>query len=452
MELRDKKVTVVGLGMEGVALVRFLVRQGAQVTVSDSKPAERLTSSLEQIAGLPVRLSLGGNRPEDATGADIVFTSPGVPLDIPALAAARERGVPLSNSMGLFFDLCPCHFIVGITGSSGKTTTTALVGSILEAAGDKVFVGGNIGVTLVDKLAEITPDTRVVLEMSSFQLSIMGQSPRVAAITNITPNHLDQHRSMEEYIEAKKNIIRFQGAGDFAVLNADDPVTRNLVGETAAHVLLFSQKPIPEGDGVFLRDNWIILRRKGHETPILPVDRISLLGRHNWENVMTACAIAAACGVSPKPMAKAVAAFRGIPHRLEWVRELNGVDYYNDSIATTPERAAAALRSFDPPVVLLAGGRDKHLPLDPLVGEVRQHCKAVVLYGESAPLLEEALRGAQLADMVRCQSFSEAVAAAHRIAARGEVVLLSPACTSYDLFEDFQERGREFKRLVWELA
>lgn len=452
---KGKRATVIGLGREGVALVRYLTAQGAQVTVSDAKPAAKLAEALRQIEGLTVRLSLGENRIEDAVDADIIYISPGVPLNIPCISAARGKGVPQSSLTKLFFELCPAP-IVGITGSSGKTTTTSLVGEVFKAAGRHVFVGGNIGITLLERLPEITPESWVVLELSSFQLEIMDRSPHVAAITNITPNHLDVHPSMEHYIRAKKTILNFQSEDDFAILNYDDPITRDLAKHCRAKVIFFSRTGQPEDDAAFLRNERVYVRRGGTKRPICAIREIKLMGQHNLENVLAACAIASACDIETEAMRAVAVSFRGVEHRLEPVAQIDGVDYYNDSIATTPERAVAGLRSFERPVVLLAGGRDKHLPLEPLAEAIWERCKGVILFGEAASLLEEAIAHwphdrAKPLVVQRSPSFAEALIMARHMAAAGDVVLLSPACTSFDMFTNFEERGREFKRLVHEL-
>ncbi|MBI2909091.1 MAG: UDP-N-acetylmuramoyl-L-alanine--D-glutamate ligase [Chloroflexi bacterium] len=455
MDLKGKRATVIGLGREGVAVVRYLAAQGAQITVSDVRPAGELAQSLRQIEGLPVRLSLGENRVEDAVDAEIIYISPGVPLDIPCISAAAGKGVPRSSLTKLFFELCPAP-IVGITGSSGKTTTTSLVGEILRAAGKHVFVGGNIGITLLERLNEIRPNSWVVLEVSSFQLETMDRSPHVAAITNITPNHLDWHPSMEEYIEAKGNILKFQSGIDFAVLNYDDPTTRELAEECEANVIFVSRTQRPEGHGSFISKGQVVVRWGGVERPVCATADIKLLGQHNLENVLVACAVCSACDVDEQAMRAVVTTFRGVEHRLEPVARVDGVDYYNDSIATTPERTVAGLRSFNRPVVLLAGGRDKHLPVEPLAETVWAKCKGIILFGEAASLLEDAIiraphDTARSLDIRRASSLAEAVALGAEMAASGDVVLLSPACTSFDLFVDFEQRGREFKRLVREL-
>ena len=453
MDLRGKRTTVVGLGIEGTALVRYLVAQEASVTVSDAKLSEALSDALTRIHGLPVRLSLGENRVEDCLEADVVFVSQGVPLDLPALLAARAHDIPLSSMTRLFMARCPAP-IAGITGSAGKTTTTALVGQMFHAAGRPALVGGNIGVTLLDKLEDITARHWVVLEISHTQLELAGRSPNVAAITNISPSHADRYPDMEQYIALKERIYRFQQASDTLVLNWDDPVTRRMAPLAPGRAAYFSVAEEPPGDGAFLRSGQVTLRWDGHETALLPTTAIKLLGVHNVANVLAACAVAAAAGLPPEALRGAVQEFEGIEHRLEWVRSVDGADYYNDSIATSPERTVAGLRSFQRRIVLLAGGKDKRLPLASWVAEATQRCDGVVLFGEAGPLLEEALgsnwRGR--APLARVRTLAEAVAAARCIAAPGDVVLLSPGCASFDQYANFEERGQHFKRLVAALA
>lgn len=449
LDFAGKRVTVVGLGIEGVDLTRYLSHCGARVTVSDSKPAKKLAARIREIADLPVRLSLGANRPEDFLEADAVFLSQSVPLDLPAVRQAQERGVPLGSMLGLFMELCPGP-IVGITGSSGKSTTTALVGQMFEADERPVFVGGNIGVGLLDHLSTVRAYTWSVLEVSHTQLQLVERSPHVGAVLNITPNHLDRF-SWQEYRHLKAKLIRRQGAGDIAVLNYDDPETRALKREAKGRVLWFSVGASIPGDGVTVDGGWAVLRVGRLRRRLFALDSLLLRGRHNQANAVAAAAIAAACGVAPEAMACAVESFRGVPHRLELVAEVDGVRYYNDSIATTPERTIAGLRSFTEPVVLLLGGRDKHLPLDGLVAEALDRCRAVVLFGESAGKLEAAFKAVASPGrmpVLRAAALEEAVGAARRRARPGDVVLLSPACTSFDAYENFERRGEHFATLV----
>ncbi|MEE8370401.1 MAG: UDP-N-acetylmuramoyl-L-alanine--D-glutamate ligase, partial [Dehalococcoidia bacterium] len=417
LDFRDKRVTVVGLGIEGVDVARYLARHGAYVTVSDAKPAKALAERIEEVADLPVRLSLGGNDPREIAEADAIFVSQGVPLNLPGLAEACRRGTPLRSMLTLFMALCPGP-IVGITGSSGKTTTTALLGEMFQADERPVFVGGNIGVGLLEQLPAVRTYTWSVLEMSHTQLQLAEASPHVAAVLNITPNHLDRF-SWDEYRGLKRNLLRFQSEGDIAVLSFDDAEAKAMASAVRGHRLWFSLGPDIPDDGVFVREGWATLRRDRFEERLFALESLPLRGRHNQANALAAATLAAACGVSPEAMACAVAAFRGVPHRLELVAEAAGARYYNDSIATTPERTLAGIRSFEEPLVLLLGGRDKHLPLEELAREAMRRCRAIVLFGESAGKLEEALRQRPARGrppLIRVANLPQAVEAAHAAA------------------------------------
>ena len=446
------RCSIIGLAREGTALARFLAEQGAIVTVSDLKNEEELKGNIAKLKGLSIRFVLGGHPGEVLNRANVLFLSPGVPLEAPIVAEAKRRGIPISSETSLFTKLCPAP-IIGITGSSGKTTTVSLVGQMLKASGFRTWVGGNIGQPLIGRLEEIEPTDKVVMELSSFQLEIMEWSPPIAAILNITPNHLDRHPSMEAYTEAKLNILRFQQPGDVAVLISN---LQSLISNLQSLILSFSLKEEVE-QGTFLRDGEIILRLGDTEQRICSADEIKLLGRHNLENVLAACTIAAVAGASRQAMADVTTTFEGVEHRLELVREMGGVRYYNDSIATSPQRTVAALRSFDQPIVLLAGGRDKHLPWDEMARLTLQKARRLVLFGEAAPIIEKAIRvssfefrvSRDLEELVhRCQTLDEAVEVAAREAQPGDVVLLSPGGTSFDAFSDFAERGERFRELV----
>ena len=452
-DFRGKRVTVVGLGIEGVDLARYLVGKGALVTVSDSRPAERLTPRLQDLDGLPVSLSLGRNDPADTITADHVFVSQGVPLDIPALSAARDRGVPLDSMMRLFLDLCPGP-VVGITGSSGKTTVTSLVGAIFAAAGKDHVVGGNIGVELLSLLDDIGPETWVVLEISHTQLELTAKSPHVACVLNVTPNHLDRY-SWESYVDLKRNVLRYQTKDDVAVLGYDNEVSRSLAAGAAGKIVFFSDGADLPGPAALLRDDMIIWRDAVKDTPVLSVDDIPLRGRHNVANVLAATAVASACEIAADAIATAVRGFKAVPHRLEFVAAVDGVAYYNDSIATTPERTLAGVRSFREPLVLLLGGREKHLPLDDMFREVCGRCRALVFFGEAREALVAAAKAAcdafdqnKRPDLHVVDTLDDAVPVAQATARPGDVVLLSPACTSFDAYDNFEERGEHFRRLV----
>ncbi len=447
MDFRGKKVTILGLGREGKALARYLSQEGAEVTVSDIKSEEDLRERKEELVGLPLRFLLGGHSPE-ILESETILVSPGVPLEIPILAEARQQGIPLESETRLFFARCPAP-VIGITGSSGKTTTTALVGEMLRAEGFETFVGGNIGRPLIDRLEEITPQDKVVLELSSFQLELMTQSPHIAAVLNITPNHLDRHPSMSAYIEAKANIVRYQREEDWAVLNGDDPIARMLAGGCRGRGAIFGWEEV---EGAFLRGQDILIRLGGEEQRVCGLGDIGLRGEHNIYNVMAASLIAHLAGASSQAMCFAIRHFTGIEHRLELVRELRGVRYYNDSIATSPERTVAALSSFQEPIVLLAGGRDKDLPMDGMAELIRQKVRYLILFGEAAAKIEAVVleKGAQSPrpEIMHVASMEEAVEMAAGSARRGDVVLLAPGCTSFDMYEDFAARGEHFKELV----
>ncbi|MEX0800377.1 MAG: UDP-N-acetylmuramoyl-L-alanine--D-glutamate ligase [Dehalococcoidia bacterium] len=454
LDFAHKRVTVVGLGIEGVDTVRYLASRGAEVTVSDAKPRESLTDRVGEVADLRVNLSLGQNDPRAIRGADAVFVSQGVPLDLPGVEEARRGGVPVWSMLTLFMELCPGP-IVGVTGSSGKTTTTALIDAMFRADEKPVFIGGNVGVGLLDHLDEIRAYTWAVLEVSHTQLQMASRSPHVAALLNVTPNHLDRF-SWDQYRDLKRNIYRFQTEEDVAVFGYDDAETRAMASEARGARVWFSLGESIPGDGVYVREGRARYRRGRYDKPLFALDAVRLRGRHNQANALAAAAVAAACGVTPDAIATAIGSFTGIPHRLEPVGRADGVAYYNDSIATTPERALAGIRSFSEPLVLLLGGRDKQLPLDELANEALSRCRAIVLFGEAAPKLEAALAAAAASargtSVRRADTLEEALAEARAAAQPGDVVLLSPACTSFDAYENFERRGEHFRSLVAEFA
>ncbi|NMB12817.1 MAG: UDP-N-acetylmuramoyl-L-alanine--D-glutamate ligase [Firmicutes bacterium] len=455
MGWRDRKVAVIGLGISNIPLIRYLVAEGAQITVCDRQKPTEMESRLSQIAGLPVSYKLGGGYLDDLQGFDAVFLSPGIPKDLPEISALRERGVKLSSEMEVFFQLCPAP-IAGITGSSGKTTTTTLVGEILAAQGEhQVLVGGNIGNSLLDEIPNMSAEDLVVLELSSFQLELLPYSPRYALVTNITPNHLDMHRNMEAYIAAKRHIFAFQGPDDCVVLNYDNPATRQLKADCRGQVFFFSRLEEPTR-GAFLRNGMITVRdvgfAQGKEVTLCSIGAVRLLGVHNWENVLAAVTLSALCGATPEAIVKVIATFTGVPHRLELVEVIRGVKYYNDSIATSPARAIAGIKAFHEPIVLIAGGYDKQLSFNELAETVNERVKAVVLVGTTAEKIEAAIRERrQRSDqpvICRSQDFDSAVLKASQLAEAGDVVLMSPACASYDMFRNFEERGQRFRDLV----
>lgn len=479
------RVVVLGLARQGKALARFFGERGAQVIVSDLRSAEELQPMREELADLPLRFVLGGHPPEILEGADLLCLSGGVPADLPLAQQARLRGIPLSNDSQLFLETCPAP-VVGITGSAGKTTTTELVGRMARAAvgepvegigplpspsaakrsespgagrlpGDRqpstrrVWVGGNIGTPLLAWVDLIQPEDLVVLELSSFQLELMSRSPQVAAVLNLTPNHLDRHRSMQAYTAAKRRILDFQSESDTAVLGRDDPGAWALRDRARGRLLTFGYDQ-PEGDGTYLHADQIRLRLGGVEQDLFPLEAVALRGAHNRMNVLAACAIAAAMDLPAEAMLAGVTGFTGVEHRLEFVRSAGGADWYNDSIATAPERTLAALAAFDQPVILLLGGRDKGLPWDELIEELRRRVDHVVLFGEFGPALAKQLghprAGSRPETIDLAPGLEGAVKAAALRAGEGDVVLLAPGGTSFDEFLDFAARGDRFRELV----
>jgi UDP-N-acetylmuramoylalanine--D-glutamate ligase len=433
------------LGREGRDLARFLVREGASVIITDARSRAALDDEIRSLEQLSPRFSLGGHDTGLLDETDVIYASPGVPPEIPFLAEARRRKVRISSATELFFQICPAP-IIGITGSSGKSTTTAMTGKVLQTAGFEAVVGGNIGVPVLGLLEQISSSSIVVMELSSFQLEFMRQSPWIAAVTNVTPNHLDRHPTMEAYRQAKSQILAHQSVSDWSVLNRDDPQSQ--LFNTRGRRLEFSQRqPVI---GAFLKGDVLVRDLDCGQEQVCHRDTIRLRGDHNVANALTVIATASAAAVSVEALAAGIAEFRALPHRLEPVGEIGGASYFNDSIATSPERSIAALLAFSEPIVLLAGGRDKHLPMEDWANLIRQRVHHLVVFGEAAQLIARAVREAGLpaGAIIQVQSLDEAVAAATEVARPGDVVLLSPGCTSYDAFFDFEARGELFRQLV----
>ncbi len=468
LELVGKRVVILGLARQGVALARFLARSGAEVTVSDLQDEAALADAMAELSDLPIRYVLGEHPRSLLDKADLLCLSGGVPTDVPIVTQARRRGVPLSNDAQIFVERCPAP-VIGITGSAGKTTTTALVGEMCRTAGDgrcasggcaasaRTWVGGNIGNPLIADLNEIRSDDKVVMELSSFQLELMTTSPHIAAVLNITPNHLDRHETMEAYSAAKRNIVAHQGPEDFAVLGYDDANARALALDTAAQLYWFSGGAEVE-QGAFKTNGSLTLRMDDHDRTICYASEVKLLGRHNLLNVLAASAIAGLTGVALASMREVATTFTGVEHRLELVRELGGVRWYDDSIATAPERSLAALRSFDESIVLLAGGRDKELPWGEFAGEATRRVRHLVTFGEAGPMIARVVKkslnggagqpGLTLEGITQVETMEEAMEAAAGLVQSGDVVLLSPGGTSFDAFQDFAQRGDRFKEFV----
>lgn len=464
--LRGKTIALVGFGKESVALARFAAREGAAaIHATDTQPAERLVGALAEVANLPVpvRLWAGSNDPAAWADADVIFISPGISpgfaIKIPGIAEAAARGAIISNHTQLFFERCPAP-IIAITGSAGKTTTTNLVYAMLAAemeiredGSHRVYIGGNMGIPLINEIGAITPDDVVVLEVSEVQLARLRASPHIGVITNIAPDHLDRYGTFAEYIRAKRQIVRPMGAADFAVLNLDNRPARESARETAAQALFFSRsQPVERGADIREGAFWLRLPGQAPER-ICAVSEMRLLGPHNEENILAAAIAAGLTGATVPAIAQVVSTFGGVAHRIQFVAERDGVRYYSDSIATSPTRMLAALHTFTAPILLIAGGKDKDLPWDEGAAAIVRRVRVVTLLGYSAPKIAAAIEAAQaqipseeqmLERIAHVSSIEEAVATLATAAQPGEVVLLSPGCTSHDMFHGYEERGQRF--------
>lgn len=448
--LRDKHVCVLGIGISNRPLIELLLTSGVRVTACDKRERESFDGLIEELEDRGAVCRLGAGYLDDLTGADLIFRTPGMRPDLPQLEEARAHGAEVTSEMEAFFSVCPCR-IIAVTGSDGKTTTTTIIAGLLEASGYRTYVGGNIGRPLLSQVGEMRPDDMVVLELSSFQLMTMEQSPDIAVITNLAPNHLDVHKGMEEYVDAKRNIFLHQSSDSKLVLNADNEITASFAPEARGTVTMFSRKT-HLGRGVCAKDGVIV----SDSRPVLPVNGILIPGVHNVENYMAA--IAAVDGlVSDEIIQSFAGTFGGVPHRIELVRELDGVRYYNDSIASSPSRTIACLHSFQQKVILIAGGYDKHIPYDVLGPEIVRSVKILILAGATGPKIKDAVvnapeyrTGAPV--ILERDGLRAAVNTARDMAQPGDAVILSPASASFDQFKNFEERGDLFKKLVQALA
>ena len=439
--LRGKRIAVLGLGVSNRPLVRLLLEFGCDVVGCDRTPREKLENEVLELERLGCKLHVGDDYLAGVE-ADVVFRTPGMHPGNPAIQALKERGAEVTSEMEVFFEVSPCH-LIAVTGSDGKTTTTTLIAEMLKAAGKTVWLGGNIGTPLLPLVRQMQKEDFAVVELSSFQLMDMRRSPQRALITNLAPNHLDIHKDMDEYVDAKKNIFRYQGEGGLLVLNADNPITASFRGPGKTR--FFSR--LGEGD-VCIRDG-VICRG---QTPVLPVSDILLPGVHNVENYMAAIAMVEGLA-SDEDIRQVAKTFGGVEHRIELVRIKDGVRFYNDSIASSPTRTMAGLRSFPEKVILIAGGYDKHIPYDPLGPEICAHVKKLFLNGATGPKIRAAVERCpgDKPEMVDCPDFASAVKAAAEAAEPGDVVLMSPASAAFDQFKNFMVRGNYFKELVKEL-
>ena len=451
--LQGRSIAVIGMGVSNTPLIRMLLRAELKVTVCDKSPRERVEEQAAELESLGAKLRLGPDYLAKIHKADVIFRTPGLSPNAPELQKAVAGGSILTSEMELFFQLCPCP-IIGVTGSDGKTTTTTLISEFLKEAGKNVYLGGNIGRPLLPDVDGMTPDDVAVVELSSFQLMSMDHSPNVAVFTNLSPNHLDYHHTMEEYTSAKLNIFCHQKPEDRAIFNCDNDITRSLAKMAVGQAMLFSRKQKLE-EGVYLRDNAIWLTNSMGSREVLPMADIRIPGVHNIENYMAA--IAAVDGIVPDKCVRAVARrFTGVEHRIERVRELNGVRYYNASIGTSPTRTMACLDSFDQKLIIIAGGYDKGVPFTQLGIAMVEKVKVLILTGDTAPAIKKAVEEAEgYAEsglrLIETDDLASAVSAARDAAQGGDVVVLSPACAAFDQFKNFMERGKVFKRLVNEL-
>ena len=445
--LQGKTVAVIGIGVSNRPLIELLAARGISVTARDRQQRQALGDYAGHLEAMGCRLCLGEEY-LDGLNEDVIFRTPGMRPDVPELAAAVARGSTLTSEMEVFFEVCPCP-IIAVTGSDGKTTTTTIIAELLRSAGKTVHLGGNIGHPLLAETPSIQPEDVAVLELSSFQLMTMGRSPHIAVITNLSPNHLDVHKDFAEYITAKENIFKHQNAQDIAVFNADNSITAQQAERALGRARLFSRKNEVE-DGVFLRDGKIIARHGGQERVVMNREDIRLPGEHNVENYLAA--IAAVDGmVSDDRIAAFARSFGGVEHRIELIRTLDGVRWYNDSIASSPSRTIAGLRAFPEKVILIAGGKDKGISYAELGPVVNDHVKLLLLCGATAGVIRKSVEQAenyQGLEIIDVADYHQAAQIARERAVEGDVVILSPASTSFDRFKNFMERGKAFKEVV----
>lgn len=447
MDLQGKKVLIIGMARSGMASATFLHQKGAQVTITDLKTRQAAGSVADQLEAQGIGLHLGGYPQLSPGSYDMVVPSPGVPMETPPVLQALELGIPVIGEMELAYQFAHSP-IVAITGTNGKTTTTTLVGELFRNAGITTLVGGNIGLPLVTEVEKYGPKAVIVAEVSSFQLeTIQNFRPRVAMILNLTPDHLDRHKTMEGYGGAKARIFENQQPSDFTVLNYDDPAVRAMADRCSGQVIFFSRQHKLDA-GVYVQDGQVVINHQGKLVAVLDTKDIGIIGAHNLENALAATAAAFVMGIGVEVIAQTLQTFSGVAHRLEFVRELAGVRYINDSKGTNPDATIKALEAFTQPVVLIAGGKNKGSDFDDLAVLIKERVKVLVLVGEAAEVIEAAVLRQNFADIKHADSFVQGITLAAESAADGDVVLLSPACASWDMFNNFEERGDLFKQVV----
>lgn len=447
--LNGKKIAMCGIGVSNTPLILSFLEKGARVIACDRRTREQIGENADKLEAAGAELKLGDNYLEDLE-VDVIFRTPGMSFNLPELESARKKGIAVTSEMEVFFDLCPAT-IFAVTGSDGKTTTTTLIAKMLEADGKTVHVGGNIGKPLLPEIENIKAEDYVVVELSSFQLISMRKSPDVAVVTNVAPNHLDVHKDMDEYVEAKKNVLLHQNAFSRTVLNRDNDITEDFRKYVRGQSLGFSMER-RLNNGAWLDECGVLhMAYRGIDVPVIDRKDIAIIGDHNVANYLAA--ITAVWGyVGVDSIVKVAREFGGVEHRNELVRELGGVKYYNDSIASSPTRTIAGLKSFDRKVILIAGGYDKHIPFEPLMPHIVERVKLLYLCGATADKIEQCLRNYSGFDgspeIVRVNNIEEAVKRAHDIAESGDIVTLSPACASFDAYPNFVARGNHFKEVV----
>lgn len=451
-DIVTKKVAVLGIGISNTPLIRYLGNLGMRITAFDKAGAADLKPAIDALAGLDMEYSLGDDYLRALKGFDVIFKTPKVRFDIPELMREAEAGTEITSEMEVFCKLCPGR-IFAVTGSDGKTTTATLIHEILAQHGYRCWLGGNIGTPLLDKIDEIGESDMVVLELSSFQLHTMRNRINTAVVTNLSPNHLDVHLSMKEYSDAKRNIFLYQSENDTLIVNYDNAVTREFAKEAPGKVIVFSRINALK-EGMILNGDMILYRTGNTKQEIMDINEILLPGAHNIENYMAAAA-ATIDYVDPGDIRDVASRFRGVEHRNEHVRELNGVNFYNDSIGSSPTRTVASINAFKSRVILIAGGYDKHIPYDDMGGTLAGKVKRLILLGQTSDKIEKALRDETARSgrgndipVIRCKSLEDAVHNAYKNSADGDTILFSPASASFDMFRNFEERGIAFKNIV----
>ena len=449
--IRNRKIAIIGLGVSNIPLLSYLHDLGAKITVFDNRTIDNIDKNImDIITNNNIEFSFGKNNLSKLNGFDIIFRSPTCREDWPELVKEAKRGAIITSEIEMLMELCP-GTIIGVTGSDGKTTTTSLIYEIEKKQGFNCYLGGNIGIPLFTKIQEMKPNDIVILELSSFQLMNIHTSPNIAVITNISPNHLDFHKSYEEYIEAKKNIFKYQNEDGILVLNYDNEITRECAKEAKGKVIFFSRENKLD-NGVILDDDIIKVCDNKLRKHILNTKDLLLRGKHNYENVCTAIAATLEIASTEKQI-EAVTQFKGVKHRLEFVKEINGVKWYNDSIGTSPTRTIAGLKSFNEKIVLIAGGYDKHLDYTPIAKPILDNVSVLILMGQTSKKIKESVENEMKVEQKRieiyeCDTLQETVNTAKKVAKKGEVVLFSPASASFDMYKNFEERGDKFKSIV----